>query len=99
MRLIDADALVLRLDDAGKRAFGTDGIPECSSLSLVRDYVDTAPTVDAVEVVRCRECVHYNNNRQMYDDDVCEIMHYIDGTPRTACEEDFCSYGKRRGGR
>lgn len=63
---------------------------------IYKRTIDAIPAVDAVEVVRCRECVHYNNNHQMYDDDVCEIMHYCDGTPRTACEEDFCSYGKRR---
>ena len=51
---------------------------------------------DVVEVVRCKDCKHYNNKRTFYDDDVCEILYYCDGVHRTACERDFCSYGERR---
>lgn len=54
MRLIDADAL---------------GVGRCSRDVLPADYcagwngmvrlLEKAPTVDAVEVVRCRDCKHY----------------------------------------
>lgn len=54
MRLIDADAL---------------GVGRCSRNLLPADYcagwngmvrlLEKAPTVDAVEVVRCRDCKHY----------------------------------------
>lgn len=53
-------------------------------------------TKNIVEVVRCKDCKHYRNkeNSLVYDDDTCDILYYIDGTHRTACEQDFCSYGK-----
>ena len=51
-RLIDANALISYID-------------ECSQESRFRVYygyaksfIDDAPTIDAVEVVRCRDCVH-----------------------------------------
>lgn len=52
-----------------------------------------APTVDAVPVVRCRDCTHY-------DMGVC-LKIYSDGNVCSAAwqtrkPDDFCSYGKRR---
>ena len=75
MRLIDADALIKEANEEG--AYG---------------YVDAkqiadAPTVDAVEVVRCRDCKHYDGKW------LCKIS----GVPsRKPC--DFCSYGERKDG-
>ena len=53
------------------------------------------PTVDAVEVVRCRDCVHY-------DFGVC-LKIYSDGAVNQCAwqarnEDDFCSYGERKEG-
>lgn len=45
MRLIDADALVLDVMDA-------------SNADEALAMIDDAPTIDAVPVVRCRECKH-----------------------------------------
>lgn len=44
-RLIDADEIIADLDEVSRRVFGDDDIPECSSLSVVRDYVEQAPTI------------------------------------------------------
>ena len=80
MRLVDADALMEKTNSDG--AYG---------------YVDAkqiseAPTVDAVPVVRCRECKWWQE-----DDDVgyCDNP---DGLDNYAKPEDFCSYGKRKEG-
>ena len=48
-RLIDADGMIRKLIENGKRVFGSDNIPECSSLSIMRDYVESAPTVIEAE--------------------------------------------------
>ena len=53
------------------------------------------PTVEAVEVVRCRDCVHYNFG-------VC-LKIYSDGAVNQCAwqarnEDDFCSYGERKEG-
>ena len=45
MRLIDADELIKSTQHAG---------------FIRRSEIEAAPTVDAVQVVRCRSCRHYN---------------------------------------
>ena len=54
--------------------------------------IEQAPTIDAVPVVRCRECKWWQE-----DDDVghCDNP---DGLDNYAKPEDFCSYGKRKEG-
>ena len=79
-RLIDADALIKEANAEG--AYG---------------YVDAkqiadAPTVDAVEVVRCRDCKYGNWDSEPDDAMVC--MRTKDGFWRSG--NDFCSYGKRK---
>lgn len=53
-----------------------------------------APTVDAVEVVRCRDCIHYFSG-------AC-LKIYSDGDASQDAwqernEDDFCSYGEQKG--
>lgn len=50
------------------------------------DVIERAPAVDAVEVVRCRDCEHWDSL------DFC-YLHFI-GTE----QEDFCSCGERKEG-
>ena len=50
-----------------------------------------APTVDAVEVVRCRECKYHEDTSVTGFEHCC----LYDLTMRY---NDFCSYGKRDGG-
>ena len=51
-----------------------------------------APTVDAVEVVRCRNCKYGDWDSKSDDAMVC--MRTKDGFWRS--ENDFCSYGERK---
>ena len=59
------------------------------------EILEKAPTVDAVEVVRCRECKRWNPDLDSYGKD--------DG-PKGKCmksfevtlDDDFCSYGERK---
>lgn len=44
-------------------------------------------TVDAVEVVRCKDC---KNNGQ------CSIQDAMNWTPKTEIVDYFCSYGEKR---
>ena len=56
--------------------------------------IEQAPTVDAVSVVRCRECKHYATVD--FDGDIlcgCTLRSaMVDITP-----DSFCSYGERKG--
>ena len=56
--------------------------------------VTNAPTVDAVEVVRCRECKFGDWDSEPDDAMVC--MRTKDGFWRSG--NDFCSYGERKEG-
>ena len=48
--------------------------------------IKTAPTVDAVPVVRCRECKYHNKPP-------CPMRLSFNWTE----DEDFCSYGEKEG--
>lgn len=53
--------------------------------------IEQAPTVDAVPVVRCRECKH-----RKYDDIFGMIWCNRDPCTKRVKQDDFCSYGERR---
>ena len=82
MRLIDADAVVLqsRIDLYAYEA------------DLVKDYLDLFPTIDAVPVVRCKDCKNGEPSKAWDDWWYCKsnnIHHSGD---------NFCSYGERKDG-
>lgn len=76
MRLIDADKFILALMDASLSSVDED---------TILDLVDSIPTVDAVPVVRCKDC-KYRDGTPGQPNILCAQMH----------EDDFCSYGERR---
>ena len=87
-RLIDANALISYMD-------------ECSKESRFRVYygyaenfINAAPTVDAVEVVRCRECKFGSWDSEADDAMVC--VRTNDGFWRSG--NDFCSHGEQKEG-
>lgn len=60
MRLIDADAVAEAIKDEITEAKGIDADPNFTAgLKLGLAYVNTAPTVDAVPVVRCKDCKRF----------------------------------------
>ena len=64
------------------------------------DLLDSIPAADVVEVVRCRECVHWKPTGSKAGNSFSD-MEYIGGCEFTKyCrrESDFCSYGERKGG-
>ena len=60
----------------------------------IQQAVDEQPTIDAVEVVRCRDCKYGDWDSKPDDAMVC--MRTKDGFWRSG--NDFCSYGERNGG-
>lgn len=52
---------------------------------------DSAPTVDAVEVVRCKDCIHYGKTIGGIEcQGYCKKTEYM-----TKKDDDFCSWGER----
>ena len=86
-RLIDANSLLRHKRKMSGADFGGEFWDEAVLISDIKN----APTVDAVEVVRCRNCKYHE------DTDVTGFKHccLIDKTVRY---NDFCSYGKRKEG-
>lgn len=91
MRLIDADAFMKLIADARKDVSGwyvdADGIVEA-----VIEELDEQPTVEAVEVVHCRDCRWYGTN---FPGTIPAACHRSDGL---LCVEEYeyCSRGERR---
>lgn len=58
----------------------------------VWDCIDAAPTVDAVEVVRCKDCKYAMNEEGVkHTNGFCRCEYFF-----LSLEEDhFCSYGER----
>jgi len=80
MRLIDADAIpykkIMFDDDDDDFYYG-----------VTQPYIDRMPTIDAVPVVRCRECRFNTTERKCLNPDSIIIV---------PSDDDFCSYGQRR---
>ena len=102
-RMIDADKL--------KTAIRAESWKQERKVQLTLDFIDIIiseqPSVDAVEVVRCRDCTYWGDEdgKLQGSDGVlfarCKAHNYlIDGRHTGWCpsENDFCSYGERNGG-
>lgn len=91
MRLVDADN--------ARECFGGDGVTG----AVMQRMFDSLPTIDAVPVVRCRECKYYHA-----DTGWCDQLSYFqtsDGEPCSPAESmdwkmfqenDYCSMGQRK---
>lgn len=91
-RLIDANVVLAKqfttgLSDASGNYYGHADV-------VFVDDIENAQTVDAVEVVRCRNCKYGDWDSKPDDAMVC--MRTKDGFWRSG--NDFCSYGERNGG-
>ena len=83
MRLIDADRFEDELDNTEydiSPAYEPDGY----TFKRICEVLERTPTVDAVPVVRCRDCTHYNGHRH------CDYFY------QAVLDDDFCSYGAKR---
>ena len=81
-RLIDANAMRDDWLENGENEYVYD-------TNAVLDSIDSQPSVDAVEVVRCRDCSRANQ----YDDGSDNYVCRLGGTRKGS---DFCSEGERR---
>lgn len=89
-RLIDAEELELQFDVSDEDI-------------IAKEIIRNAPTVDAVPVVRCRDCITFeeigkhptNNGGTPFG--YCYHWKYEQGmSPNEVDGDDFCSYGRIR---
>ena len=84
MRLIDLDSEYIQ-ETLYRRGFKT--------RQDIEEWLNFAPTIDTVPVVRCRDCKHYEIHKPKVLEN-CERKGYI--IPMKP--DDFCSYGERKEG-
>lgn len=84
MRLIDADALMESLYDELGEGEVLYRIPP--------DAIDDAPTVDAVEVVRCKDCDWHSESEGVCINPKCGKSWHGCPVP----DEHYCSHGEWR---
>lgn len=98
MRLIDADEV---LADAKHMSAFRNDLANITDLEIL---VNGQETVDAVPVVRCKDCKHSrdrNENEKGYLVEgvlICTSFHATDDGWKPVFPEHFCSYGERKGG-
>ena len=91
MRLIDADEVLGIMEERKKPEFGADGSKDrYRYMQWLADYqaIKSAPTIDAVEVVRCKDCKWSEIELD------CQRWCYSNGTPTK--DDGYCSYGERK---
>lgn len=89
MWLIDADVALRHKRKMSGADFGGEFWDEAV---LVSDIMNASP-VDAVEVVRCKDCKYWQDNNDGYPHEECRWGH-----GETPDANDFCSYGERKEG-
>ena len=94
-RLIEADALHRKVK-IETNPYGKPTIDYDSGVKVL-EWIDKAPTIDAVPVVRCRDCKHYKPQKKSAhwenSANYCNRVVTIKVQP-----DDFCSYGERKEG-
>ena len=84
MRLIDLDSDYIQ-ETLYRRAFKT--------RQDIEEWLNFAPTIDAVPVVRCKYCI------RRYDTDECPMCFLIEGKYYEYTNENgFCDRGERKEG-
>lgn len=91
MRLINADALAMHLADWQLSS----GEEERDVIEEAIRAINEAPTIDAVPVVRCKDCKC--SNVYQVDSDF-KMERWCDGgfIPKSVQDDDYCSWGERK---
>ena len=89
-RLVDANKLIDFIDVGHLQHPGE----LCYSEVDVANILLHAPTVDAVPVVRCRECKYLEKDDGLKYGRMCLKL----GNSSLCHDDDFCSYGERKEG-
>lgn len=90
MRLIDANATVELLRSLGNRDYRREKGTIADAMKMLSHPAYT-PTVDAVPVVRCKDCEYWENGK-----DYEPYCNYWEGMLTDTQADDFCSRGERR---
>lgn len=94
MRLIDADELI---NDINNGLWDWDEVQNITGVTVLKQMISdiqNTKTVDAVPVIRCKDCKHWDNEN---DIGWCDIHSNFSDDEWTMFDaDDFCSAGERR---
>ena len=93
MRLIDADAVIADVKKNNQTNFDKQDWTSRNVCTLLIG----APTIDAVPVVRCRECKHYREALSQTSDNAVVVWCAADKYPHNDVMPDdwYCAAGER----
>lgn len=92
MALIDVDKVISGMQAVLDEKPQDKGTPAYYAFEAFIERLKGEPTVDAVKVVRCKDCVYYDFEK------CCPLRvsgYFFKGKPFPH-ENDFCSYGEKR---
>lgn len=95
MRLIDADALKERAIRVST-VKGLGNKEHCYIKAVGTHEIDKAPTIDAVPVVRCRDCMWFDTEDELADVFRQERHCYCTEVNTYVSENGFCYCGERK---
>ena len=93
--MIDADKLETEIEELIRVRYEwiSDSKAERRGLNIALCYLEDAPTVDAVPVVRCKDCKYCSVNRYADGNVYCYVC--IETDCRVDAD-DFCSWAERK---
>lgn len=93
MRAIDADALAKNMQAITVTEVTKKGFRHLNRSVVLLTDVYKAPTIDAVPVVRCRECKHWKRYKPNSEYGDCNQWRQSNDENAETSADDFCSYG------
>ena len=94
MRLIDADALIEKFNEKANMAeclIDARTAERFATFCALADAVEEMPTVEAVPVIRCKDCKF-----RYWDDWLEEYFCQCHAEYMQVLPDDFCSYAERK---
>ena len=96
MRLCALDEIKTCVDRQYENCHGHSGSKKAiyrEAILAVKSILHAAKPIDAVPVVRCKDCKYWQDNNDGFPHEECRWGH-----GETPDANDFCSYGERKGG-
>ena len=96
MRLCDLDEVKICVDRQYKNCHGYSGNKKAiyrEAILAVKSILHSVKPIDAVPVLRCKDCKYWQDNNDSYPHEECRWGH-----GETPDANDFCSYGERKEG-
>lgn len=96
---IEREATIKRIQEvycAGCNSYNGVRCRACGTGDAI-DMIEDAPAADVAPVVRCEDCVHWDDDPDTYgadDGPKGKCMKSFE----TMCADDYCSYGERKDG-